>query len=155
MMTAKPAEFKVDNELHSFAEDFSSKYKEISSGTYESENSSYIILYKDKLFGTDLREVNTSARVNNTTAVIEFSRSKFYGAGYSKEFCFFLIIWCVIMFKEKDEKIADELTIRYYQSTGRPMKNIITGYVELFRGAPSPLNEERFQKITELTKEGH
>lgn len=134
--------FTPDKELITFANEFSKNYKKVKAGIYASESETYIIWYKDKLVRKDTLidgefiELDTPVRISNKKQIIEISRSKILRNNkYNTDFIFFLIIWsiAIVEIPTHDYQDADAATIRYYLTTKKSRKNILKGYLEMFR----------------------
>ena len=146
-------QFLPDSELLNFAKYFSDNYKELNVGEYFSENKKYQIKYlariRDK---STLKVLNAGAIVSNMTGIIELDKFIF-SKGYTSDFLFFIIIWCVACNSQEnkgDMKMADKLAVEYYLTTGRSKKNLALGYVSFFSKVLTELNKERYEIITKM-----
>ncbi len=102
----------------------------------------------DRIFKSDLfsPRLKTSARASKYTGIIELDKIAF-NEGYTPDFIFFIILWCVAINYNNDPFMADSLTTKYYLETGRSKKNLALGYIKLFSISPTPTNKKRYEKI--------
>lgn len=59
-----------------------------------------------------------------------------------------------MLLKKKTDKLieSDILTLEYYVSTGRPVKDIIIGYANMFKAHNNEINLKRMKAITDFLK---
>ncbi len=154
--------FNPDSELVDFATYFSDNYKDLEVGSYFSDVDNYEIKFLDRI--TDSNTgcfINTNARVCigtedenlfNRNGIIELDKTKLSVSQITTDYVFFIIMWCVC--KSNNSTVScfniDELVVNYYITTGRSSKNLVLGIIELFRHAPSLINNERYILINKL-----
>jgi hypothetical protein len=73
----------------------------------------------------------------------------------TKNYIYFLILWCVV--QQKTDKLieSDILTLQYYLTTGRPVKDIIKGYANLFKENNNEVNHLRINAIIDFFKKNN
>lgn len=169
-------DFKPSEELLLFAEEFSSHIKKeigniafenfciqnISDNLNKTNNVFYTSKYKNHTIRllnveTNVRSQDylTFVRISHLTGIIDFNVSKLENEKFSVNYIFYIVIWCVICREVKDFDASDKIALQYYLTTGKPKKDILIGYVEMFRTSVSNFkyNLERMSLIEELLKD--
>jgi hypothetical protein len=144
-----------DAELINFAKQFSDSYKNLKIGEYFSENSKYHIKYLPELMDVRIKApLAVGARIEIKTGIIELNRFIFKSKEYTPDFLFYIIIWCVVrntIEGRNDIRNADKMTVEYYLTTGRSIKNLAVGCLNLFSIADAPeCNVERYKLIEQM-----
>ena len=132
--------FNPSDELVEFSKDFSDKYRILSAGTYESNGGKYRIDYlekiTDKLTG---KLVDTAARIGHDSKVIQLDRHKFMAFTENPDLVFFLILWLAAKVEcekcKNNDTYTDIFVLGYYLTTGRSIKNMALGFLDLIRNA--------------------
>jgi len=153
----KKNEFKPSAELLDFAKEFSSNYKKLKAGNYNSAGGKYTVEYMNKIKDKDTgRIIRTVARVSNKTGIIELDRTWLLKQkNVTSNYVFYLIIWhAVIKWLSKNGNSsymnADIVTNEIYLKTGRSKKDIVIGWLKLFSTSDTELNRERYEKINKM-----
>lgn len=145
--------FEPSASLLQMAEYFSDNWEKLSFGCYSSDDNNYHIEYMEKIRDKKTNQlVNTSIRIGHTSGIIEISKFELMKLEITKNYIYFLILWCVV--QQKTDKLieSDILTLQYYLTTGRPVKDIILGYVKLFKPYNNELNHKRIKAIDDFLK---
>lgn len=151
--------FNPDVELVEFAKDFSDKYMKLNSGTYSSDGGKYRIDYlekiRDKVTGNI---IDTPARIGHKSRVIELDRESLMQWKDNSDFIFYLILWCIAKVEckecEDNDTYADIFVLGYYLTTGRSVKNMILGFLDLTNNAKNrEHNTKRYRAIDKYIKE--
>jgi hypothetical protein len=140
----------IDKELVEFATGLSKNFEKlISEQTYYSESKKYKVEVFDTInvYETELK---TPARVGQTSGTIQVQKKQLQN--YSKDFIFFLIIWCHIEHKLLNLEKSDKIAIKYYLITGKSKKNLYDGYIKMLESNHTDKNLDRFNKIKSLIK---
>lgn len=145
--------FEPSEELLEFADSFSKQWKSLEdSNNYFSSNDNYQINYGDILkIGEPIR--STFFIVSQNTGIIRVSKSKLQELNITDDYVFFTILWCVVEFNITNIKESDRITLEYYKKTGRSIKNIIEGYIRLFKDTNYSSNVSRIKSIMEMSKQ--
>jgi hypothetical protein len=169
-------DFKPSEELLLFAEEFSIHIKkEIGNIAFENFciqnisdnlNKTNSVIYTSKYRNHTIRLLNgetnvrsqdylTFVRISHLTGIIDFNVSKLENEKFSVNYIFYIVIWCVICREVKDFDASDKIALQYYLTTGKPKKDILIGYVEMFTTSVSnrKSNLERMSLIEELLKD--
>lgn len=143
-----------DKELIALADEFSNNYKILSDGEYFSENKKYHITYGVLNDPNTKMEGSTPGRVDIYTGVIGLSRKKLINnKKYTSNFVFALIIWSSKRQHALSEMEADMITLKYYLTTGRPLKDFLIGWLTIFSKADTILNRNRYKQIDDFISE--
>ncbi len=177
--------FNPDEELLTFADEFSKNWEKYSVELYSKEskrkhlphcytsnNGKYKIDYFDKIIDEkasimnglpvklneehkDYQEIEfkTNIRVGQQTGIIQISKSKLVEYETNSDYLFMMILWCTVEKDIKDAYKSDEIAFRYYLTTGRSIKNVLIGYINLFKASPSDLNVKRIEQLNKLADE--
>lgn len=134
-----------DIELLKFAKEFSEKYQTLNDGLYASDNSTYKIQYLIEL------EVETEiARISHKTGIIQLRKSSIIKEPYTKDFVFFLIIWCVACKEVKLNTLADEIATYIYIRDNRSKGDLIKGFSNMLKLRNNKENILRIRHIKNL-----
>lgn len=144
--------FEPSEELLDFADWFSKNWKILSEGEYTSYLGNYKIKYHN-FFPKDSCAGNTNFRVGVRSGVIEASKRRLEELDSENDFVFFMVIWCTIEFNVENNFKSDTIALEYYKKTGRSIKNIVQGYLRLFKDVNNSSNINRMNKIIEITKQ--
>lgn len=139
-----------NEELLAFAQTFSENYHIIEPGDYISPGDyKYHIKYVDKIT-TDGVEPPMNMVVEDATGMMVISRSKLEAFDTNPDFIFYLILWFVVQRNVKDEEKADLITMVYYLTTGRSVKNVIDCHINLFSAEHNSLTFKRVQGLIDF-----
>lgn len=145
--------FEPSDDLLQTADYFSKNWKTLSFGTYDSDDGKYRIEYIEVIIDEKTNElINTSIRIGHTSGIIQISKSELIKLEITQNYIFFLILWCVVQRKTNNLIESDILTLEYYVSTGRPVKDIILGYANMFKAHNNEINLKRMKAITDFLK---
>ncbi len=109
-----------------------------------------------------MRDSYTGARTNTQTAEIEIDKTIFSNELYTKDFVFFIVLWCVAIYEIEAYSgygngflEADLSTLHYYLKTGRSKKELIVGWSTLFLESDENSKEktERLKAMDRLAYE--
>lgn len=94
--------FEPSSSLLQMAEYFSDNWEKLSVGNYSSDDNNYHINYMEKIRDKNTNQlINTPVRVGFTSGIIEISKFELIKSEITKNFLFFLILWCVIEKKNR------------------------------------------------------
>jgi hypothetical protein len=144
--------FKLNNEIILFAAEFSSNYRRFTPGNYYSSDKKLKInLNTNYEFGA---ASNNVWRIEHFTNCIQVSIDYINDLEIKQDFVFFMVIWsaCLIHYKietaKTDFERADKETLTYYKTTHRSIKNVVMGYVFIFKKwSSSDANNKRLKWI--------
>lgn len=150
--------FKLYNDLIQFAAYFSRNYRLLSKGTYFSDDKNYRLHFDtNAAFGAS---PNNVWRVEHLSHTMQVSMDLLQDPEISQDFVFFMIIWSAALIHYKQEiKItdferADREAMIYYKTTGRSVKNVVKGYVFIFKKwAPSDSVNKRLKWVLNSEEE--
>lgn len=120
------------DDLFVFAEEFSKKFKELSVGSYRSDDERYNIEYSEII--NDIYNSDGILRIETNKGIINISKSRIEREGITSFGVLFLIIWGDVYFNVKKRVIADVITIRYLEKLKYPMTDIFKTLKILLNG---------------------
>ena len=137
-----------DAELLKFATEFSDNFRIFHCGDYVSDKNNYHITYSDELINSQSQTWARSARLN--TKIIELCRKDFIeDENITKNFVFFMILWCYAIKHVEINKVTDRYTCEFYITTKRDCGDIIYGLEKLFALTNTKENKERLKENKE------
>lgn len=150
--------FKPHTDLILFASYFSKNYRLLNTGMYFSNEKNYMLNFDTNAkFGASQTNV---WRIEHLSHIMQVSIDFIQDPEVSADFVFFMIIWsgCLIHYKKElrltDFERADKETMQYYKTTGRSVKNIVKGYVFIFKKwAPSDAVNRRLKWVLNADEE--
>ena len=161
---------KVSEEVLDFCEQFSKRYKTpsakvkspgfISIGSiYESDNGRLKLHYIE-VDAKVVKEKNmflekyppAGGRVNAEDGQIEINKSWLCSRKLTQDFVFSLILWLYVRsyFERGEDLETDAWVFDYCRKKGKNLMNILSGWKEIFKYAPSKQNAERMAKAIVL-----
>lgn len=146
-MENKDFKFDPSEELIEFANSFSDSWSFVVNGDYYSRNNNYHVEVYDDIFDKNGTKLKIPSRVGEKTGVIQISKNNLKENDATNNYVFFLILWSVVEYNLKSHTKSDILAIEYYSKTGRPMKDVIRMYMDIFNQHNYPSNKERMDKI--------
>jgi hypothetical protein len=143
--------FKLRKDLEYLAKWFSNNYKKLDLDVYIGDN--YSLQYVDKIVTDEEgfeKGIITSCRVDGLEdfgfIAMEFNKSFFMQESITKNFAFYMVIWCAIVFEIGGDYLeADTQALNYYKNTGRPLIDVKIGMIETFKLYESDENIKRFK----------
>jgi len=153
-MNSKKLKFVPDEELVEFAHSFSDKFKKLNVGTYVSDNDNYKISYLSNIRDNLTKNIiNTNARIGHTSRLVELDKKKLIKQKVGEDYVFFIILWC--FFKVNNPNMdaysdADIETFKFYSTTGRPYKKLISDFIGSLKHSPTELNSKRVKVIMDI-----
>lgn len=123
------------------------------SGVYKSSNGKFIIEYlptiTDKRSG---RELNTPARINSKTGIIQVSRAKFLKSTIPCRMAILLHEFSHFYLNDDitDEVEADLNGLLIYLGMGFPRIEAYEAFLKTFENVPTEKNKERYDKINKF-----
>jgi len=145
-------EFTPSQELVDFAVEISNKFIGLSPKSYYSANKNYqidIIMKAERNENDPLFKI---ARVGHTSGRIELEKHYFLQKNnyYSKNFMFYLIIWCACERNTRNQIESEFLTFQYYEKTGRTVQDILDGYEWMSSISINPTLLNRYALVQRL-----
>lgn len=142
----------IEQELIEFATYISNNFKNLDKEKfYYSKNEKYKVEIYETFTSLQAGGLKTPARVGQSTATIQLQRKKIE-ENYSKDFVFFIVIWCGVEFELLDLELSDLVSIEYYLTTGKSKENLYNDYVNMLGNNPIDSNLDRFNKVKKLLK---
>lgn len=136
-----------------FAQDFCDKAGYLSTGYYLSPDGIYHIKYDDIIRSIATgKELNTPARINSKTGLIQISKSAFSKYTIPGRFAILLHEFAHFYSNKdmKDEIEADFHAATIYLGLGYPRVEILNVFANVFDGADHEYNRLRFDKMKEF-----
>lgn len=134
-----------------FSEEFSQKagYISASGSIYKSDDDKFTIVYFDTINGSEGKPINTPARVNQNTGVIEISAQKFRQYSIPMRMAILLHEFSHYWLNKdmSSETEADLNALQIYLGLGYPRLDATNVFLNVFMGSPSEANKERWQAI--------
>lgn len=136
----------INQELTTFASQFSEEYKSLPDGDYFSDGDMYHIKYANFFEGMG-SETNQIA-ISHKTKIIYVNRKNIIDS--HKDYVYFLIIWSIVQEKIVDHLASDQLVIQHYIKSNRSAISLLQSFDFVCLYAPSDLNDLRLKQMTEL-----
>jgi len=116
---------------------------------YKSSEGKFFIEYLPQINGNDGYELNTPARTNKETGVIQISKKSFYHLTVPERMAIILHEFSHFYLNENidDESEADLNGLLIYLGLGYPREEANSAWIEVFLGAQTPENAERYKLI--------
>lgn len=136
-----------------FAQNFCDKCGTLSPGIYASPDGFYTIEYLDTIRSvTTKQELNTPARVNSITGLIQVSKAQFDKYTVAGRFAILCHEFAHVYSNKnmKDEIEADFHAATIYLGLGYPRIEIINVFTNVFEGADTELNRKRLNKMIQF-----
>lgn len=117
--------------------------------TYNSDDKEYHIQYLSKIIGVNGNELNTPARINKETGVIQISKNQFQHLTVPERMAIILHEFSHFHINENidDESEADLNGLLMYLGLGFPRIEATSAWLEVFLGAQNEANRERYEII--------
>jgi len=151
--------FKPSEELIAFANEFSGNYRKLSVGTYSSDDGQFRIDYLDKIRDNVTGSViNTPANIGHDSKVMQLGKNYLMDWNENSDFIFWLIIWLMAKVTNKkcteNDTYTDIFVLGYYVTTGRSLKNMALGFLDLSKNTKNmEHNIKRYKAIDNFIKE--
>lgn len=94
-------------------------------------------------------ETPALARVSSQRKRIEINCNLSNHEAVTNNFMFYLLVWCYIEKYTEDTIESDNKAIKYYRLTGRPMKDVALGTIDMLQDIPSHYIVERLENLRE------
>jgi hypothetical protein len=136
-----------------FAQEFCDKAGFLSEGIYASKDGRYTIKYDDVIRSVATgKELNTPARINSVTGLMQVSRTAFSQYTVAGRFAISCHEFSHVFSNKnpKDEIEADFHACMIYLGLGYPRIEILNVFANVFSGADNQVNRTRFAKIKEF-----
>ncbi|MEY2702301.1 MAG: hypothetical protein RLY43_934 [Bacteroidota bacterium] len=158
-ITKNPLHRKIDfiditdfrlKDFVSFAQKFCINAGELEPNIYVSENGKFKVQYDKTITDrTGTKELNTPARVNAVTGVIEISRVKFIPMTYPMRLAILLHEYAHLNMNENadDESEADLNALNVYLSLGYPRIEAHEAFLSTFENVATKTNAKRYALI--------
>jgi hypothetical protein len=122
---------------------------------YQSDNREFTIKYVPTIISSkDGRELTTPARINRMTGCIEVSKKQFDDFTFPMKFAILCHEFSHFYVNENqdDESEADLNGLLIYLGLGYPRIEAYQAFLDVFEGAPSQANKNRFDVIDKFIK---
>lgn len=149
---------KIRNFIN-FAQNFSLHASDLAPNVvgqyYKSEDGNFFIQYLAQINSSDGRELNTPARINKETGVIQVSKKFFKDLTVPERMAILLHEFSHFNLNENidDESEADLNGLLMYLGLGFPRIEASSAWLEVFLGAQTEQNKERYKLIEQFIKD--
>ena len=128
-----------------FAQDFCDKAGYLSPGVYVSRDGNYTINYLDAIRSQTGVELNTPARINSISGIIQVSKNCFAKYTVAGRFAILCHEFAHVFANKniKSEIESDLHASNIYLGLGYPRIEILNVFTRVFAGADTPLNRKR------------
>lgn len=135
-----------------FAERLSYNLDTMEPGHYRSDDGEFLIKVSNQIVDANGNPVNTPARINRHTGIIEISKAAFMPMTIPMRFAILCHEFSHFFLNEKidDEMEADLNGLLIYLALGYPRIEAMQAFTETFQGTPTQLNGERTKMIEQF-----